>query len=116
MPRFYGRWRDIAKVLSPSNPLTAIATLVYVAKFPALSGPTQNWLLENAPNAYLYLYGACLDADCLDDVRDASQMAKALFDEAMDGLLGLTRQYRFSEPPIRSLDASLTGRAFERAF
>ena len=91
------------------------ATLVYVAKFPALSvSNTSNWLLENAPNAYLY--GACIEAAGY--VRDTAlaEAAHALFNEALDGLLGLTRQYRFSEPPTRSLDSSLTRQRFERVF
>jgi len=91
------------------------ATLVYVAKFPALSvSNTSNWLLENAPNAYLY--GACLEACGLLRDYQAAQGAKALFDEAMDGLISLTSQYRFSAPPIKSVDSSLRSYAFERAF
>jgi hypothetical protein len=116
-PRFYATAGGTSPLfyIRPIPDGAYSASLVYVAKFPTLSGSNaSNWLLENAPNAYLY--GACIEAAGY--VRDASmaEAAHSLFNEALDGLLGLTRQYRFSEPPIRSLDASLTGRAFERAF
>lgn len=116
-PRFYATAGGTSPLfyLRPIPDAAYSASLVYVAKFPSLSGSVaSNWLLENAPNAYLY--GACIEAAGY--VRDTAlaEAAHALFNEALDGLLGLTRQYRFSEPPTRSLDSSLTRQRFERVF
>ena len=116
-PRFYSTTGGSSPLfrMRPVPDANYTATLVYVAKFPALtSSNTTNWLLTNAPNAYLY--AAILEAAALYRDQESAQGATMLFDTAMSGLCALTSKYRFSSPPIKSLDRSLSSRLRERLF
>lgn len=80
-------------------PGSANVTLVYRRSIPPLTvGNDTNWLLERAPD--LYLYGVLLQAEAWDANNEHAVGWKALFDEAIDELRGDGARRKWGAGPI----------------
>jgi len=81
---------------------TGSLTLDYYARIPALSDANQtNWLLQRAPD--IYLYGSLLEACIFMQDADPSSLSKwtALYQKAVADLQGLDHMARYSRASVR---------------
>jgi hypothetical protein len=83
-PAFFTMIGDQFQIV-PAPDSTYDAELTYYAKIPALSGSnTSNWLLEKAPD--IYLYGALLEAAPYLDDDARIQVWGGLLEQSMDAI------------------------------
>jgi hypothetical protein len=81
------------------TPGSANVTLVYRRSIPPLTeADDSNWLLERAPD--LYLYGVLLQAEAWDANNEQAVGWKSLFDEAIDELRGDGARRKWGVGPI----------------
>lgn len=86
------------KLIPPPNGSTVV-NLAYYARLPALSSdiPT-NWLLDKAPD--VYLYGALVQAQAFIDNPAQVQLYKQAFDETIAELQSASRRERWGSSPL----------------
>ena len=82
----------------PTPDATYTGELVYLAKIPALSvGAPTNWLLTQAPDAYLY--GSLVQANPY--LKDSPEVWAAFYQNAVDGLNASSREATKSGAGLR---------------
>jgi hypothetical protein len=83
------------------TPSDTSTTLVYYSRIPALSAAnTQNWLLRDHPDAYLY--GALTEAAIKKQDGQGVTGYGNLFSQALQGIQGASRAMRAAGPPLVS--------------
>jgi hypothetical protein len=84
--------------LAPTPDAAYTVEMVYRKNIPALASSSTNWLLELAPDAYLY--GALLEAAPYIKADERIQVWGAGFSSAIDSLNGLSLTSEFNAGPL----------------
>lgn len=84
--------------LAPTPDAEYVIEMAYYAKIPSLQQNSTNWLIQQAPD--IYLYGALIEAKAF--IEDEKfQLWKAAFDEAINDLTRSDKRAKFSGSGLR---------------